>query len=267
MAPSYQSLKMPGTRYLQSLARARGWPYIGAWAHRISGVMLVLYAGLHIMTLASLRTPELFEQKMNLFAALMPGFIEWFLAVPVIYHALNGGRLILYELFGNRNEQLLLRWVLRLSSVYLLLLAVFMLLGNQTVSPILFWAYCGSVSLFITYLTLARLRGSGISLGWKLQRITAAFLHFMIPAHMLFMHLDPVIGRDVQVIIERMNHGLIRLIDLALLITLLYHAAYGILGICRDYVISPRLQRTCSIIVTTAALLLGWIGLKLTILI
>lgn len=267
MSLPYLTAKIPGNRYLQSIAKTRGWPYIAAWGQRISGILLVLYAGLHIITLSSLRTPELFERKMSLFSTLMPGFFEWFLAIPVIYHALNGGRLILYELYGNRNDQLLLRWVLRFSGFYLLLLAVFMLLGNQNVSPLLFWTYCASVSVFITYLTIARLRGSGTSLAWKLQRITGAFLFFMIPAHMLFMHLDPAIGRDAQVIVERMNHGVIRLVDLMLVTSLLYHAAYGVLGICRDYVTSPGIQRACTITITLAALLLGWIGLKLIILI
>lgn len=267
MALPYVISKIPGNRYLQSIARTRGWPYIAAWVHRISGTLLVLYAVLHIFTLSGLRTPEVFERKMSLFAAIMPGFVEWFLAVPVIYHALNGGRLILYELFGSRNDRVLLGWVVRLSGFYLLLLAIFMLLGNQNVSAVFFWTYCAAVSLFITYLTIARIRSSGASLAWKLQRITGAFLFFMIPAHMLFMHLDPAVGRDVQVITERMNHGFIKLVDLVLVTTLLYHAAYGVLGICRDYITSPKVQRACTIGVTAAALLFGWIGLKLIILI
>ena len=64
----------------------------------------------------------------------------------------------------------------------LLLLALFMTLGNQSVSAILFWSYCTAVSITIAYLAFTRLKQSGASSAWKLQRLSGAFLFFMIPA-------------------------------------------------------------------------------------
>ena len=82
-------------------AKTRGWPYIIAWCHRLIGVILVFYACFHVYTLSLLETPAQFNAKMQIFGSPLFLFFEWLLAVPVIFHALNGGRLILYECFGN----------------------------------------------------------------------------------------------------------------------------------------------------------------------
>ena len=263
MALSYALAKIPGVRSLQALSRTHGWPYVVAWAHRVSGLLLVLYAWLHIITLSGLRSPELFERKMDFFATLMPGFVEWFLAVPVIFHSLNGGRLILYELFGTRNDTVLLKWVLNLCGLYLLLLALFMTLGNQSVSAILFWTYCSAVSVILTWLTFTRLKRSGASLAWKLQRLSGAFLFFMIPAHMLFMHLNFYVGRDVQVITGRLSISSIAFIDAILLILVLYHGGYGLIGVLKDYLTNRRILMAASWIAMLILVVFGIQGIAL----
>ena len=50
MAFTYSTARIPGVRYLHTLARTRGWPYVVAWAHRITGLLLVIYGCLHIQT-------------------------------------------------------------------------------------------------------------------------------------------------------------------------------------------------------------------------
>ena len=267
MAISYLFTKIPGVGYLQTLARTRGWPYVASCAQRISGVLLVLYVCFHIITLSVLRNPGDFDSKMRFFESFLPGFLEWLLAVPVIYHALNGGRLILYEIFGNRKDQIILKWVLGLSVFYTLSLGLFMAMGNQTVSAIFFWVYVTAASGFIAYLTVMKIRLSGASFSWKLHRITGAFLFLMIPAHMLFMHLDPALGRDAQVIITRMDNIFIKLIDLVLVISVLYHGAYGLIGICRDYLPSRRTQVVCTAFIVFVTGFFAWMGVKLTVLI
>jgi hypothetical protein len=52
---------------LQRLARNRGWPYVVAWAHRFAGVLLIVYAGAHILTLSALHQPERFTAHMRFF--------------------------------------------------------------------------------------------------------------------------------------------------------------------------------------------------------
>ena len=267
MEQTYSFTKIPGLKYLQNVARTRGWLYLASWGHRITGVLLVLYICLHILTLSALENPALFERKMTMFAAILPVFLEWCLAVPVIYHALNGGRLILYEVFGNRKDRTVLKWVLGLSGSYISLLGFFMVLGNQTVSPIFYWVYMTVISAFVTYMTAMRLRESGASLGWKMQRISGAFLLLMIPAHMLFMHLDPAVGRDAQVIISRMDNDFIKLVDLLLVCGVLYHGAYGLLGIFREYLPSRNMQLCSAVGVVAVMACFALIGVKLIILI
>ncbi len=140
-----------------------------------------------------------------------------------------------------------------------------MTMGNQTVSAIFFWVYTGVASGFVTYLTIMKIRLSGASIFWKLQRISGAFLFLMIPAHMIFMHLDPALGHDAQTIIARMDNIFIKLIDLMLVAAVLYHGAYGLLGIIKDY-LSSRTMRYCStFFVVTIMLIFAWIGMRLTV--
>ena len=267
MAQINLSGNIPGLGYVQTVALTRGWHYVASWAHRISGVMLAAYAWFHIITISSLSNPEVFKSKMDFFAAYIPGFVEWFLAVPVIFHALNGGRLIIYEIFGNRKDSTVLKWVLILSVMYLALLGCFMLLGNQWVSAALFWTYMGVVSAFLTYLTVVKLKKSGASLSWKLQRISGAFLLLMIPAHMLFMHLDPVVGRDAQVIIDRMDNVFIKLVDLLLVSGVLYHCAYGLISICHDYLSVRSIVLGCKAGIISLSVIFAWMAIKMIVLV
>ena len=261
-----QSVKRSYVTGVLTLHRTRGWPYVASWGHRLSGILLVLYLCLHVLTLSSLQTPETFVEKMATFTRFVPGFFDWFLAIPVIYHSLNGGRLILYEIYGLREDQILLRIVITGSLIYLLLLALFMVLGNQSVSPIFFWLQMIVFSLCLTIVTMKKLWHNKSSIFWKLQRVSAVFLFLLIPAHMLFMHLNPEIGRDVQVITERMGNVFIKGVDIALLITALYHAGYGVVSIISDYVSDKKIKNSCVAGIVLVAVLLALTGVKMTIL-
>lgn len=257
--------KIPGVSYFYSLSRTHGWSYVASWAHRITGVLLVLYLCFHINTLNALGNPEVFESKMKFFANMIPPFFEWMLALPVIYHSLNGGRLILYEVFENQRDELFARWALYLSFTYVLVLGILMYNGNQSVSATLFWGGAVVVSGYLTYWTMIKIKSTRASYFWKLQRITGIFLLSIIPAHMLFMHLDPTIGRDSQLIITRMNNQLVRIVDLILVVCCVYHAAYGLYSAACDY-ISPRRTRLISLaILICGAIIFVWTGVTLTL--
>ncbi|MFW6101232.1 MAG: succinate dehydrogenase, hydrophobic membrane anchor protein [Bacteroidota bacterium] len=254
-------------KLFQTQAQIRGWPFLAAWAHRITGVMLVLYVWFHIFTLSALSDPDNFNAKMKIFAIIVFVFLEWLLSLPVIYHALNGGRLILYEVFQNRRDETVLKWVMFLSIVYTLLLAIFMVIGNQTVSAAFFWSYTAIASGCVTYITVTKVRISAASLLWKLQRISGAFIFLMVPAHMLFMHLNPDIGHDAQIIIERMGNPFIKLVDFLLLVSVLYHGAYGLYSITQDYISQFKMQLGIVVVLSFVTLVFAWMGLKLIVVI
>jgi succinate dehydrogenase / fumarate reductase cytochrome b subunit len=248
-------------------AKTRGWPFVIAWLHRISGLLMVLYIWAHIYTLSFLAAPDAYNAKMKLLGFFPFSFLEWLLAVPVIFHALNGGRLILYEIFGSRNDESMIRWVLGLSATYFLLLGLLMVMGNQTVSPIFFWLIIFIIGFLPSYVVASRIRNMAGSITWKLQRISGAYLMVMIPAHLLFMHLQPAVGHEAAVVIARMQNGFIKFIDLTLVVAGLYHAGYGLTAVIRDYLKSGLLQTGLTSLVVLIMAVFGWISIRLTLVI
>jgi succinate dehydrogenase hydrophobic anchor subunit len=248
---------------IQLLHRSRGSGYLVTWAHRISGVMLVLYVLLHINTLSSLVNPDEFARKMQLFSTPAAVFGEWLLALPVIFHSLNGGRLLVYELFTSRHDRLLLGWVYLLTATYMGVLGYLMILGNQQVSAHFFWLLTGTVALLFSYPIFRKVISGPGSLGWKLHRMSAAILFLLVPAHMLFMHLTAAAGRDAAVIAQRMSEPLIIGVDALLLCAILYHGGYGLIGILRDYSDRVMLIRFVTVVTTLVFVLFGLRGILL----
>jgi len=183
--------------------QSRGWGYVLTWAHRIAGLLLVLYMLFHVYTLSALREPAEFASKMAFFSNFLFSFLEWTLAIPVIFHGLNGTRLILYEAFRVRQDAVMIRWVFVLSGIYVLTLALFMLMGNQEVSAGLFWLMVVIAAGILSTIVYRRLWHTKNSLLWKLQRVSGAMLLPLASGHMLFMHLNYRTGHDVNVILER----------------------------------------------------------------
>lgn len=95
------------------------WPRrypLGMWAyvlHRLSGVFLALYGILHIWIVSqATRGPEAFDRILRLFSQPYFVFLEWGLIGIVVYHVLNGLRLVLLELGVGLNRQKSLFWAL-----------------------------------------------------------------------------------------------------------------------------------------------------------
>ncbi len=250
---------------VSSYAKARGWPFILAWIHRITGILLVVYVLFHIYTLTFLRVPEAYDAKMRFFQIFIFVFLEWALAVPVVLHAFNGGRLILYESFGSRQDETLRRWIWGLSTAYVLLLALMMVIGNQTVTPGFFWLTAVIVAASLMTALWSKIWKTASSAAWKLQRITAAFMLVMIPSHMLFMHLNLSAGHEASVVVARMQSSFIKLVDIGLVISVLFHGGYGLVSIARDYISSRSLRNVITLAVSVVMAVFAWVGIKLTI--
>ena len=271
MQPSLISLKITDRifgilnriPYVAFYARTRGWEFILSWSHRITGLLLVLYLWFHLITLSALRFPADYDAKMALFSSPLVVFFEWLLAVPVIFHAFNGGRLMLFEIYGYRDDNAMIRWMFGVSAAYVCLMAVFMLLGDQSVSPIFFWLTVLVIAVIGGYAFLARIWRLGHSQFWKFQRASGVFLLAMIPAHFLFMHLNPAAGKDSAVIIARMQSVFIKFVDLAMVLAVVYHGAYGLFSVGKDYIASRPLQILMTLLVAGVMFWFAWIGLKL----
>lgn len=227
---------------LASCIRNRGVEFVISWAHRLTGLFMVVFVAFHIYTLSALTTPGLYSEKMKLYQLPVMVFMEWALALPVVFHALNGGRLILYESFRCRNDRMLLNWVLGLTLLYAGLLAVLMLMGSQSVSAVFFWLVAVAAALTTAYGLYARIARTPHAWSWKLQRLTGAFLLVMIPAHFLFMHLGPQVAKDAGLVVMRLQNPWIKLVDAALVVSAVYHGGYGLNSVMNDYVGSKELR-------------------------
>ena len=246
-------------------ARSRGWPFLLVWAHRITGLVLVVYLWFHVYTLSSLTDPAAYDAKMRILRFFLFVLLEWALAVPVIFHALNGGRLILYENFGARNDPQLIRWVLGLGALYCLVLGVLMVLGNQNVTPALFWLGMSIGGVSLGYLVAVHIWPRANAAGWKLQRISGAFLLIMVPAHLLFMHLQPSIGHEAAVVTARMQSFFIKLVDLTLILAVTFHGGYGLFSIAKDYFGSKALHTLWAVLIFAVMAGCAWAGITLTL--
>jgi succinate dehydrogenase hydrophobic anchor subunit len=248
-----------------TVARNRGRDYLICWLHRVTGCLLLFYVLLHINTLSALATPEVFQKKAALFNAPFMVFLEWLLALPVIFHCVNGGRVIIYELFDTRWDPRLSRIVFGTCSGFMVLLGYFMIIGDQQVSAHFYWLNTMLASAFIAYLTIARIRSTRTSMVWKLQRITGSFLFLIVPAHMLFMHLNVQTGKDVAFITARLDQPFIVCVDILLLLSVLFHGGYGVVSICNDYLTSVQVRRSCMLGVIVILTMFALQGIRLIV--
>ena len=262
---NFSPLLMNRIPFVSFYTKIKGFPYVISWCHRIAGLSLVTYLWFHIYTLLSLSSPPLYNDTMKIYRSSLFTILEWGLALPVIFHALNGGRLILYEGFGMRNDESMIRWLLGLCVVYMTLLGALMLIGTQSVSPVFYWLSVLVVSSTLAYGVVSKFRKTQHSLLWKLQRITGAFLLVMVPAHLLFMHLNPSVGKEANIVIMRMQNWFIKFIDLGLLVSVLYHAGYGLLSVARDYISFRFVRIGLTALVILVIVLFAWAGIRLTL--
>lgn len=250
---------------ISSYARARGWAFVISWCNRLAGILMVVYIWFHIYFLTLLKTPSSYDATMRIFEFFVLEFFQWLLAVPVIFHALNGGRLILYESFGWRNDESMTRWMIGLSIVYIAVLGLLMLMGDQTVSPFFFWLIVLVAAVILAYAVCARIWKTGHSILWKLQRVSGAFLLVLVPAHLIFMHMNPSAGMEASVVTIRMKGFFIKVVDVALLLAALYHGGYGLSSVISEYLWSRILRMGLIVLVTLLMIISAWVGIRLTI--
>ena len=81
------------------LLRYRGNEGMLAWAfHRISGVAIWLFLVLHVLDIYLVgAAPDVYDTLLVLYATPVGIILEWLLGAAVLYHALNGLRIIVMD--------------------------------------------------------------------------------------------------------------------------------------------------------------------------
>ena len=250
---------------LSYFAQSRGWGYIMTWAHRIAGLTLILYMLFHVYTLSALYDPAAFSSKMRLVDNFVFSLLEWALAVPVIFHALNGGRLILYEAFRIRQDAVMIRWVFVLCAIYVTALGFFMLLGDQEVSAGFFWLMVAIASVISSTIVYKKLWHTKNTILWRLQRLSGALLLPLVAGHMFFMHLNYKSGHDVDTILARLSAPGIKVLDIAFVSCVFFHAGFGLNTLISDYVENRLIRNWLVVLANFVLAVFAYAGIKIVL--
>lgn len=248
---------------VSSTVQRRGTGFVVSWLHRISGVLIVCFLGFHLLTLQALRTPALYDAKMLFYGHPLLTALEWALAFPVMLHALNGGRLILFESFGFRRDDTLACWLIGLWLFSCALLGITMLGGGLTVAPLFFWPTALAAAAVPAWQGIRRIGPTAHALSWKLQRLSGLFLLVMVPAHLFFMHLHPAVSKDAATVLSRLQHPFIKAVDIALLTAAVYHAACGLTSVAGDYLAAGSLRRAITLAVAATSIIFAVLGIRI----
>ncbi|MBI5399027.1 succinate dehydrogenase, cytochrome b556 subunit [Candidatus Saganbacteria bacterium] len=107
---------------------------IGMWAfvlHRITGLSLIFYLLLHIVVIStSLKGPQPFN---NLLAVLTaPPFVVADLALlaAILFHGLNGARIVIFDTGIGIRQQKLIFWLLLLPAVIIWIMTLYFTLPH-----------------------------------------------------------------------------------------------------------------------------------------
>lgn len=250
---------------LSYYATSRGWSFLISWGHRLAGLTLVGYIFAHIYTLSLLFTPATFDADMKFLRTPVFTFLEWALAIPLIFHSLNGGRLVLYELFHVREDELVIRWMVALGLMYVLAVGSFFIEESAQPSVAPFWSVTAAMSLIALLLVFIKIWRTGNSILWKLQRITGACMIPALLGHMLFMHMNYLTGHDSKTILLRIQNPYIKGMDLVFIILLLFHAGYGIFSIITDYISPGPVLKSLTFLVIAIMSISAYFGIRLIV--
>ena len=230
---------------LSYYAKTRGWHYVISWLHRFTGVSLMIVLMIYAYSSSSLpgvNVSNASNAEMKVILSPIFLFLAWISSLPMSFHALNGGRLILYELFGRRNDEEMIHWIFGLTAAYAVMIGLMMVMKNQHASAFFFWLMAAFSGAVAAYIVASRIRGKRHSVLWKLQRISGAFLFITAPAYLLFWCLNPGQINGIQEVAAGAQNFFVRLVALAAITGALSHAGYGLFSIGSDYT-SSRITR------------------------
>jgi succinate dehydrogenase / fumarate reductase cytochrome b subunit len=104
----------PDRSRAQRLRRSiyRGDPGMWSWVlHRITGATIFFFLFIHVLDTALVRiSPQAYDEVISTYKTPIVGLMEFGLVAAVLYHALNGIRVILIDFWaqGPRHQRLML---------------------------------------------------------------------------------------------------------------------------------------------------------------
>lgn len=103
-----------------------------AWLlHRITGLGITLYLGLHVWSISKIYGgPEKFEHAMNLYRQPIFKMLEIFLFGAVIYHTVNGMRLLWCDFLGGAKYHKKLFWGWSIAGAIIFVLGAYYMWGH-----------------------------------------------------------------------------------------------------------------------------------------
>jgi succinate dehydrogenase / fumarate reductase cytochrome b subunit len=120
MSPTLEAVMTTATSAPGSRARPlrrtlyRGDPGMWSWVlHRITGATIFFFLFVHVLDTALVRVgPQTYDEVIETYKTPIVGVMEFGLVAAVLYHALNGVRIILIDFWsqGPRHQRLML-WV------------------------------------------------------------------------------------------------------------------------------------------------------------
>jgi succinate dehydrogenase / fumarate reductase, cytochrome b subunit len=127
--PAVQAPRRPPRRTLY-----RGDPGMWSWVlHRISGATIFFFLFVHVIDTALVRvSPQAYNEVVGTYKTPLVGLMEAGLVAAVLYHALNGIRVILIDSWwqGPRYQRLML-WIVAAVFVVVLAAALIVLGANM----------------------------------------------------------------------------------------------------------------------------------------
>jgi succinate dehydrogenase/fumarate reductase cytochrome b subunit len=248
---------------LSRYAKTRGWYYVISWLHRLTGIWIFIALMVHLYILSSSQPPNVFITGMKIPVPPIFLFLAWATSLVVGFHALNGGRLILYELFGRRNDADMIRWVFGLGAAYAAMVGLMMMMKNQRVSAFFFWLMAFFSGAIAAYVVASRIWKKRHSVLWKLQRISGGFLFITVPAYLLLLYLNPGEANGAKEAIARMQNVFTRLVFLTLATSALYHAGYGLFSTAADYASSRTVLAGMTVLIIALSAVLAVLAFRL----
>ena len=230
-------------------AKTRGWHYVISLLHRFMGIGLIIILIVYMYILSSLQTPDVDPAMVKVIVSPIFLLFAWVSSMVVSFHALNGGRLILYELFGRRDDADMIRWMFGLSAAYAAMVGLLMMMKNQRVSAFFFWLMAFFLGAIAAYVVASRIWEKRHSVLWKLQRISGAFLFVTVPAYLLYSCLNPGGADGAQEATAWIQNFFTRLVFLILAAFALYHAGYGLFSIAADYTSSGKIRAGVTVLI------------------